>query len=87
MVMDVIGQIDRQYGSSVIISLIITPLYPDPVIIDYNRLQSLRADEILTIALNTFGANGAEFSTTLMIDHHSYYMARAGEMLLLLLCT
>jgi hypothetical protein len=83
MVMDVIGQIERQYGSSVIISLIITPLYPDPVIIDYNRLQSLRADEILTVALNTFGTNGAEFSTILMIDHHSYYMARAGESLML----
>ena len=82
MVMDVVGQIERQYGSSVILSLIITPLYLDPIIIDYNRLQSLRADEILTITVNTFDANGTEFSTILMIDHQSYYMARAGESLM-----
>ena len=80
--MDVVGQIERQYGSSVILSLIITPLYLDPIIIDYNRLQSLRADEILTITVNTFDANGTEFSTILMIDHQSYYMARAGESLM-----
>lgn len=79
MIMDIVGQIQHQYGSSVIISLIITPLQPDPIILDSNRLMSLRKDEILTVALNSYGINDTEFSTTLMIDFHGYYMAKAGK--------
>ena len=79
MITDIISWIQRQYGSSVIISLIITPFLPEPFICDSNRLLSLRADEIVTIAFHSYGVNGTEFSTTMMIDRHGYYMSKAGE--------
>ena len=79
MITDVISRIQRQYGSSVIISLIITPFLPEPFICDSSRLMSLRADEIVTVAFHSYGINGTEFSTTMMIDRHGYYMSKAGE--------
>lgn len=79
MITDIISRIQRQYGSSVIISLIITPFLPEPFICDSTRLISLRADEIVTVAFHSYGINGTEFSTTMMIDRHGYYMSKAGE--------